>query len=278
LGAFFSYLLACNILANQVISRSSSVIPTRPKELVVWNPSLSLPAWASPAVAKGEGKNVFVFSHGLKANRAFFEETALEMVRRGYDVVLLAMPGHEANPDPRLGFGPKEAQAIKETLNALKAKHVILVGTSLGGAASWLASDDPKVDGIVTESAFSHLDPVTRVWFDRKMPLGSLIFRPVIWIASWKLGINPADINPIETAKKWDHHKPALVIHAIGDALIPIEQGEELAKATGADFWKVPFVGHAMCQEAGTEYWNRVESVMKKVIADDSSKTLTPSL
>lgn len=261
-----SYLLACNILANVVINRSGSVIPTRPKELVVWNPSPDLPGWASPAVAEGKAKNVFVFSHGLKANRAFFEQTALEMVRRGYDVVLLAMPGHEANPDPQLGFGLKEAKLIREALDKIKAQHVVLVGTSMGGAASWLASDHSKVDGIVTESAFSHLDPITRVWFDRKMPFGSLLFRPVIWLASWKLGINPADVNPVETAKKWDHHKPALVIHAIGDSLIPMEQGEELAKATGAELWKVPFVRHGQCQDEGKAYWDHVESVMKRVL------------
>lgn len=262
-----TYIGVCYALADAVVSRQSQEPPQRPKELEVWQPVPNVPAWASTGVSKGTAKSVFIFSHGLKANRAFFKRTSLEMIKRGYDVVLLPLPGHDENPDDKLGFGPKEAALIRSTVDAIKAENIVLVGCSMGGAASWLASDHPKVDGIVTECAFGNLDPVTRVWFDRKMPGGSVLLRPVVWMASWKVGITPGDINPIETAKKWDHAKPALVIQAAADKLIPISQSEELAKASGADYWLIPSIKHACCQEVGAVYDDRVEGVMKQVLA-----------
>lgn len=232
---------------------------------MIWEPIPKVPAWATPAVVAGTAKNVFIFSHGLKADRAFFGETARELVNRGYDVIMLPMPGHDENPDQYLGFGPKEAILIKQTIDSLKAKHIVLVGCSMGGAATWLASDHPRVDGVVTESAYSHLGPITRIWLDKGFPGGSFIFQPVIWIVSARIGIKPGDINPAETAAKWDHTKPALVIHAGHDQLIPIEQGRELARVSGAEFWECAGRGHSDCQDEKT-YVDRVEGVMKRVL------------
>jgi pimeloyl-ACP methyl ester carboxylesterase len=269
-GLLLAYVPLCFWMANHIIDAKRSV-PTLPKQFVVWEPVPKVPAWVTPRVAQGKAKNVFIFSHGIKADRAFFADTARDLAKRGYDVVLLPMPGHDESPDQYLGFGPKEADLIKQTVVAVKADHVVLVGCSLGGAATWLASDHPGVDGVVTESAFAHLDPVTRIWFERVLPGGSFIFRPVIWIVSWKLHINPSDVNPSETAAKWDHKKPALVIHAGNDGLIPIEQGRELAKVSGAEFWEVPGHEHAQCQDEGDEYVDRIEGIMKRVIAAKAS-------
>ncbi len=268
-GLVLAYIPLCYVLADLVVSRHGFTVPVRPKELVVWEPVPKVPAWVSPRIPVSDGKYVFIFAHGVKADRSFFQSTALELVKRGYDVVLLPMPGHDENPDPQLGFGPKEAKLIKATIDAVWAKkpcHLVLVGCSMGGAATWLASDHLAVSGVVTEGAFSHLDPVTRVWFDRKMPGGSILLRPVVWIASSMVGLNPADVNPVETAWKWDKSKPALVIQGADDKLIPMGQGRELAEASGAEYWEVPGEKHGECQKCGSEYVDRVERVMQKVI------------
>jgi pimeloyl-ACP methyl ester carboxylesterase len=264
-GLLLAYIPLCFWVANSIINAPRSV-PMMPKQLVVWEPVPKVPAWVSPAVVQGKAKNVFIFSHGIKADRYFFADTARELVKRGYDVVLLPMPGHDEGPDQYLGFGPKEAELIKKTVDAVKADHIVLVGCSLGGAATWLASDHLRVDGVVTESAFAHLEPITHIWLDRAISGGSVIFRPVIWIVSGKLHINPSEVNPAETAAKWDHRKPALVMHAGDDNLIPIEHGRELAIVSGAEFWEVPGRSHAQCQDVGSEYVDRVEGVMKRVL------------
>lgn len=255
----------CYYVAGTLISPKRN-IPLKPKEMVIWEPVKGVPAWTSPAVAKGQAHNVFIFSHGIKADRSFFSVTAEKLMKRGYDVVLLPMPGHDESPEKTVGFGTTESKLIRETIDAVKADHIVLVGTSMGGAATWMASDHPRVDGLVTESAYGRLEPITHVWFNRIMNHGDVIFKPVLWIASWKLHMNPNDINPVDTAAKWDRKKPALVMHAGEDQLIPIAQGEELAKASGAEFWKVPGASHADCESCGIEYVDRIEGVMKKVL------------
>ncbi len=265
LGFFAVYIGLCFYVADKIVSpkRHPAFLP---KQFVIWEPAPGVPAWASPAVPKGMAKNLFIFSHGIKANRAFFAKTAEELQKRGYDVVLLPMPGHDGSPEKTVGFGVSEAKLIRQTIDAVKADHIVLVGCSMGGAGTWIASDHPRVDGVATESAYGHLEPITHIWFNRALPFGDILFRPVLWIASARLHLNPSDINPVETATKWDHRKPALVMHAAGDQLIPIEQGEELAQVSGADFWRIPLVSHSDGQEVGKEYVDRVEGVMLKVI------------
>ena len=70
-------------------------------------------------------------------------------------------------------------------------------------------------------------------------------------------------------ATKWDRTKPALVIHAGDDQLIPIEQGRELAELSGAEFWEVPHRSHAQCQDCGKEYVDRIEGVMQEILRKD---------
>lgn len=265
LGFFAAYLGLCFYVADSIVSpkRRPAFLP---KQFVTWEPAPGVPAWASPSVPQGKAKNLFIFSHGIKANRAFFASTAEELQKRGYDVVLLPMPGHDGSPEKTVGFGTSEAKLIKQTIDAVKADHIVLVGCSMGGAGTWMASDHPRVDGIATESAYGHLEPITHIWFNRALPFGDILFRPVMWIASARLHLNPSDINPVDTAAKWDHHKPALVMHAAGDQLIPIEQGEELARVSGAEFWRIPLVAHSDGQEVGKEYVDRVENVMLKVL------------
>jgi pimeloyl-ACP methyl ester carboxylesterase len=263
-GLMIAYVALCGYFAFHILN-PTRIVPDLPKHFVIWEPLPRIHAWVTPPVAQGKAKNLFIFSHGLKANRAFFLGTAEALAKRGYDVMLLPMPGHDDNPEHYLGFGPKEALLIKSSIDAVKADHIVLVGCSLGGAATWLASDHPRVDGVVTESAYGHLQPITNIWLERGLKGGSILFRPVIWMVSAKLGLNPSDINPVDTAAKWDHKKPALVIHAGDDRLIPIAQGRELAEVSGAEFWECPGRLHSDCQDEKT-YVDRVESVMKKVL------------
>ncbi|MEI8281598.1 MAG: alpha/beta hydrolase [Armatimonadota bacterium] len=264
-GLFVAYVFGCFAIADMIITRKR-VPSIKPPQFSTWEPVPNVVSWTSPAVPEGNAKNLFIFAHGIKADRSFFANTATVLMKRGYDVVLLPMPGHDVNPDPHIGFGVTESKLIKQTIDAVKADHIVLVGCSMGGAGTWLASDHPRVHGVVTESAYGRFEPITHIWFNRVFTGGDILFRPSVWIASNKLGLNPSDINPVETAAKWDHKKPALVIHGPIDSLIPYAQGQELAKVSGAELWSPENREHGKCQDEGDAYIDHVESVMKRVL------------
>jgi pimeloyl-ACP methyl ester carboxylesterase len=261
IGLFFAYVYLCFQLANSVIS-PVRFRPTMPASFQEREIAPGNPAWVSPDLDKRD--QVFVFSHGLGGSRDFFASTATELQKRGYGVVLLAMPGQDSHPAKTIGFGTTESQVIRATLDKLTAKRIVLVGCSMGGAATWMASDHPKVDAIATEGAYGRLDPVTKVWLRAKAPSGDILFAPVIWIATSRLRIKASEINPVDYAKRWDHAKPALVIQSANDDLIPREQADELAKASGAEYWVVEGTSHANAQGVGAEYVGRLEALMKQ--------------
>ena len=274
-GAYFG---GCFAIARRLVEMPRHVSVAR-KEFAIWEPVPGVRAWVTPLLVEGPRKEVFVFSHGMKGNRDYWADTALKLQERGYQVVILPMPGQDDNPEKSLGFGPKEEQLIRKTVRALKAESVVLVGCSLGGAASWMASDEPGVSGVVTDSAFAHLEPATRGWLRKDLPFGDILLRPVIWFGTAMVGIKPDEINPVDTAGRWiipsagvlepgappvpELRRPALVIHGGEDRMIGTDQAEELAKASGAELWIIPGRGHADLQ-MHQDYVDRVEAVMKK--------------
>ena len=257
-GAYFG---GCYAIARRLVEMPRRVAVAR-KEFAIWEPVPGVRAWVTPSLVDGPRKEVFVFSHGMKGNRDYWADTALKLQERGYQVVILPMPGQDDNPEKSLGFGPKEEQLIRRTVRALKAESVVLVGCSLGGAASWMASDEPGVSGVVSDSAFAHLEPATRGWLKKDLPFGDILLRPVIWFGTAMVGIKPDEINPVDTARHWKD-RPAMVIHGGEDRMIGTDQAEELAKASGAELWIIPGRGHADLQ-MHQDYVDRVEAVMKK--------------
>lgn len=235
-----------------------------PRQLVEREVTPGVRSWVSPGL--DSKRTTLVFCHGLKANRGFFVDTAIEMEKAGYGVVLLPMPGHDVSPEDTIGFGTRESVLIKKTLDSLKSQKIVLVGCSLGGAAVWLASDHPRVNAVVSESAFARLRPATKQWLDGVLPMGHLLFAPVIWFGAARTGIDPDAVNPIEIAKKWDRQKPVLVMHAENDNTIPLDEGKALAEAVGTELWVVPKASHATCQwRGGSEYVDRLKALAMKL-------------
>ncbi len=141
-----------------------------------------------------------------------------------------------------------------------KAARVVLVGVSLGGASSWLATEKaPSLfDAIVTEGCFARLNDVSDNWFDRRIPEGHILFWPVKRFAGEMAGVDPMTINPVEAAARWKG-KPALVIHCQEDDLMKESYADDLAHASGAKEWIIPKAAHSQgCALASNEYLKRL--------------------
>jgi len=146
-----------------------------------------------------------------------------------------------------------------------KAPRVVLVGVSLGGASSWLATEKAPdlFDAIVTEGSFAHLDDVANNFFDRRLPGGHIIFWPVKYFASKMARVNPSEVNPLEAAKKW--HRPGLVIHCGADNLMKLRYARDLAAASHADLWIIANAGIAQgCVVDEQDYFQKLLAIAKK--------------
>jgi pimeloyl-ACP methyl ester carboxylesterase len=172
------------------------------------------------------------------------------------------MTGQDDNPSETVGFGPAEADLIRQTVRALKADRTILVGCSLGGAAVWLASDEPSVSAVVSDSAFARLDDACKSWLEKDLPGGDFLLRPVIWFGTARVGVKPSAVNPVEIARRWSPSRPALVIHGDQDRLFSVSHADDLAKASGAQLWLVTEKGHAQPVDDPT-YLDRLDRVAK---------------
>lgn len=260
-----SYLLMCFGLAKLYVSPIRSDPPTVRSFSRVVLPS-GEPIWVSSGLLDGHpnGKVLYIMSHGLGGDIGHWSQLAKPLVEKGYDVILTEMSAHGDSPDRYCGFGTTESDMIVEATRWADEKyavrpHTILVGVSLGGAASWLAAEKaPHIfDAIVSEGAFTHLNEVSDNFFDRRMRGGRIIFWPVKFFASKISGVDPGSVNPIEAAKNW--RKPTLVIQCGEDDLMKPAYAEEFAKASGGELWTIPKASHANgCVVASQEYFKRL--------------------
>jgi pimeloyl-ACP methyl ester carboxylesterase len=269
------YLLVCFGLAKMYVSPFRSKPPAI-RYFARTTLSDGEPIWISPGLQSGKpkGTTLYVMSHGLAGNVGHYSEIGNELIAKGYDVILTEMCAHGDSPDKTSTFGEKESDIIVEATKWARAKYgkpprVVLVGVSLGGSSSWLATEKaPQLfDAIVTEAAFARLADVSDNFFDRRMPCGHIVFWPVKYFASKLSGVNPSDVNPIEAAKKWKG-KPALVIECGNDNLMKASYEQDLASASGAELWIIPNASHAAgCQLDQESYLAKLVSFAEKETA-----------
>ena len=250
-GFLVIYAVGCWVLARLYV-HPGGPIPLVPQGLIGGSVD-GIPAWISPGLAAGLDAPacVFILIHGFRGSRGSWQEAARDLVARGYEAAVPAMPGHEASPQPRCGFGPAEAEVVLKTVAWVRERcgpesTLVLVGMSLGGAACWLAAAmGANVDAVVTEGALTHVDETAKRWFNRMIPLGSAILSPVTWFAR-RLVPSKEPIDVIGAASKW-RGKPALVIQGDRDRLIPMADARELAETVGCELWTVADARHAHC-------------------------------
>jgi len=244
-----------------------------------------IPVWATPGLAEGHpSRVVFVLAHGYGGRRATWNGLIDDLQQVGFDAIAPSMPGQNANPEPTVGFGPKEARTVLDCAawaRAQGAEKVVGLGVSLGGAAVWLASAEAPdaLDGVISDAAFAQFDEAMDRLLSYKLPLpgGATLLRPVVWFARMMSGVDPQAIRPVDAAAKW-RGRPALVIQGTADELILPSHGERLATAADCPLWFVEGAGHA--EDYPTDpngYAAHVVAFVLRLLADDTTLGKTAS-
>lgn len=152
-----------------------------------------------------------LYLHGNGGCAATRASLVAPLCQAGADVIVADYRGYGANPGRPTEEGlTADARAFADLARRTSDGPLVLFGHSLGGAIAvqLLADDDNEIDGLVTLGAFAKLD-----WF---APRFARRFMPDRFAA-----IEVAD----QIAKPW------MLLHEIGDDVVPFRHGEALYSA-----------------------------------------------
>lgn len=215
-------------------------------------------------------KGVIVHFHGNAENMTshflFVSWLALE----GYDVFTFDYRGYGASQGSKSVAG-----AIEDGAAALRAARsraggaggrMIVIGQSIGGALALAALErdgGEGVRGVILDSTFASYRAVARDKLSR-------------WWLTWPLQY---PLSGLLISDRWAPERliarrkpvPLLMIHAVGDPVVPYAQGRSLFDlAPGPkEFWKLDSKGHAEAMFLrGPEYRPPILAWLDRVLAD----------
>lgn len=209
----------------------------------------TLRGWFVPA----DSPRLILVQHGYKDRlQTMFNLTAL-LHRRGFQVMLMCVRGHDQSEGSLISFGQREMpdieawSALAQQQPGVDATKIGMFGVSMGGSlAIQYTATHNEVRALVADSAFSSLNDTidTSVKFFTGLP--AFPFAPMIRFWAEREGeINAADID----ATKWIGRiapRPLLVMQGGADVVVSNQSGQRLFAAAGEpkQFWFEERVGH----------------------------------
>lgn len=184
-----------------------------------------LPAWRW-----GSGGATVLLVHGWEGRGSQLARLAAPLVERGLDVVTFDVPGHGEAP-AGLSSVVDHARAITSVAVHLGRLHAI-VGHSVGGAASLFATRL----GLRADRFALIAPPVSperfAAGFGTMLGLDASIQHGMVSRLERRYGIRMEDLDVRADASRFD--RPMLVVHDVGDRIVPFADGETIARAAPA--------------------------------------------
>ena len=179
-------------------------------------------------IYKNSASDTFcVMAHGYRGTPyRDFSGGAVDMIERGYNVILIDERGHGSSEGHSITFGVKEKQDVLSWIEYGKKifgedKRIILVGISMGAATVLMASD--KVDErvkIIADCPYTTPKEIISETMKNHLHLSPRIFWPLTNLSSIIFG--HTSLNK-EDAKEHIKNSKAkiLIIHGDSDTLVP---------------------------------------------------------
>jgi alpha-beta hydrolase superfamily lysophospholipase len=173
--------------------------------------------------------------HGIGAEKVQFLPATRPLYERGLSVLTVDLRNHGQSGGATCTFGIRESEDVAAAWAFLLERSDphpgprLLFGISMGGGAAQIAAPRLEgIDGLILDSTFARIDHVAT----RVMPVpGALalgrFFAPLL------TGMQVLDAAPIEASRRNPGTYPVMVIHAVGDPLVPYEEGQAVAAAYG---------------------------------------------
>ena len=227
----------------------------------------ALSGWLIPG---RPGYGAVALMHGVRDSRLSMIERARFLAREGYAVLLFDFQAHGESTGDRITFGYLESRDAQAAVDFLRQnvpdEKIGVIGASLGGASTLLATPPLAVNAMVLESVFPNIelavtDRLTAhlgKWAGVMTPLLTMQFKP-------RLGFGPEALRP------QDHvagiTAPKFFIAGSEDHHTTIDEARQLfnAAAEPKQFWAVKGAAHVdLYRFAGKEYEQRVLAFLKQ--------------
>lgn len=213
-----------------------------------------MPAWLIPA----SGRTWAIVVHGINSDQQAGLRIAPALHRAGLPSLLIRYRedlGAPASPDGFHHMGLTEwrdLQAAARYALARGARHLVLVGYSMGGAIvtqfmerSPLA---PRVAGLVLDAPVLNWKS-TLEFHAEEMGLPGFLATPVEWAVGARIDADWSSLDAI--AHPQDFQLPVLLFHGTEDSIVPIATSDEFAAELPrwVTYYRLPKAEH-------TESWN----------------------
>ncbi len=182
-------------------------------------------------------KTIAILSHGYVMNRSELTPLARWLWQRGISSLLIEFRAHGRTREGRSTIGWKEADDVLAAIAEARRRHpdarILLIGSSMGSAASAFAASRTPVDGLVLDSCYSRLVSASFGWW-RFLGgrLLSFLLGPTILLAGPLTGVNPFKVDVAQALRRIAC--PVLLLHGRCDTLAtPAEAERNLAAMKG---------------------------------------------
>jgi fermentation-respiration switch protein FrsA (DUF1100 family) len=226
-----------------------------------------LRGWFIPGI---KGKGIVILMHGVQGNRLTMLNRGRFLARAGYSVLLFDFQAHGESSGKYITFGyleSKDAQAAVEFLHQNNQHEKIgVIGVSMGGAASLLATPPLEVDALILESVYPTIEEAISDRITIHLGTFGTIFTPLFtYQLKPQARVSPEELRPIEKAAKVTI--PKYFIFGTEDRHTRIDESRRLYahSADPKEAWAVDGAAHVDLHEySKDEYERRVLDFLER--------------
>jgi fermentation-respiration switch protein FrsA (DUF1100 family) len=205
-----------------------------------------------------------VLMHGVRANRLSMLDRARFLSKDGFAVLLFDFQAHGESSGEHITFGyleSRDAQAAVDFMrNNAPGEKIGVIGVSMGGAATLLASPPLDVDAIVLEMVYPTINQAVSNRLTMRVGAWGTVLTPLLlWQLKPRLGVSADALMPIE--KVGSITIPKLFIVGAQDQHTTLQESEQMfaAAAEPKELWIVEGAKHTdLHSEKTQEYEQRV--------------------
>jgi uncharacterized protein len=209
-----------------------------------------------------KGTGAIVLMHGVRANRLSMLDRARFLSHAGYSVLLFDFQAHGESTGEHITFGYLESKDAQAALSFLQAnapnERVGVIGVSMGGAATLIASPPLDVQALVLEMVYPSLKQAVSDRLTMRLGGWASVLTPLLtWQLKPRLGIDAEALRPI------DHvggiSAPKLFIVGAEDQHTTIEESRQMFNAASEpkELWVVDGAKHVDLYPVTKEAYER---------------------